>query len=84
MPVSCKVSARVALLLVLCSVEAGRALTGNASAIRAVLPLPEQIYRLWAFWRLGINFYSAAETPPGIWKILRTQWPYAANGRPAI
>jgi hypothetical protein len=73
---NCEPSPHVALLLVLCSVEAGRALTGNSSAIRAVLPVPEQIYRLWAFWRLGLNYYRAAATPRGIWQSILNEWPH--------
>jgi hypothetical protein len=78
----CAPSPRTALLLVLCGVEAGRALTGNASAIRAVLPLPEQIYRLWAFWQLGLNYYEAQETRDEIWEIVCREWPHGALTRP--
>ena len=70
-----------ALLLIILSVESGRAIRGNASAIRAVLPIPEQIYRLWAFWRFRLNYYEAPNLSH-IWDMVVAAWPHEKPAQP--
>jgi hypothetical protein len=70
-----------ALLLIILSVESGRAIRGNVSAIRAVLPIPEQIYRLWAFWRFRLNYYEAPNLSH-VWDIVVAAWPYEKPAQP--
>ncbi len=47
--------------------EAGRVISGNTSACKAVIELPEQIIRLWGYWKYGINYYNFPENGSEIW-----------------
>jgi hypothetical protein len=50
---------QVAALLLVTQFEAACSTPGDTTACLLALPLPEQIYRVWAFWALGLNFYQA-------------------------
>src|SRR5262249_40244437 len=58
-----------------------RAIAGNTSACQAVLALPEQIFRVWAFWRLGLNYYKAPAGHDEVWEDVKRKWRY---GNPRI
>jgi len=75
-------AAETAALLVLLGIETGRAVSGNAMAIRIVLALPEQIFRLWALWRFSLNYYCAPVLSETTWTDVLAVWPYDAPSRP--
>jgi hypothetical protein len=47
-------NARTALLLLLIKSEASRAIISHTDACQ--LALPEQIFRVWGMWKLGLNY----------------------------
>lgn len=47
--------------------ESGRSIPGNTAACKAVIELPEQIIRLWGFWKYGINYYSFPDNGSKVW-----------------
>lgn len=55
--------------------ESGRSIRGNSAACKAVIELPEQIMRLWGFWKYDINYYSYSDTNPEIWAKVQEVWP---------
>jgi hypothetical protein len=61
------VNPKAALRLLLLKIEAGESIPGNASACQAVIALPEQIYRFWAFWRTGVSYYSSPAGEAEAW-----------------
>lgn len=69
------------LLLMALKIRAGKALAGNASACHCVLAVPEQIFRTWALWAIGVNFYKAPEGEEEVWRSVSESW---AQGTLAI
>ena len=47
---------QVAALILISQREALCLIAGNTTACLLGLPLPEQIFRVWAFWALGLNY----------------------------
>jgi hypothetical protein len=66
---------RGAALLLLVKFEAGKAIAGDASACQFALSLPEQIFRIWALWKIGISYYDAPATDDPAWEIVEAEWP---------
>ena len=66
---------RTCLLLLLVKYEAGKAVAGDGSACQFVLFLPEQIFRIWAFWGLGLDYYHAPTGCEDIWENVERAWP---------
>jgi hypothetical protein len=66
---------RVAALLLLVRFEAAKTMAGDASACQFALSLPEQIFRTWALWGLGLSFYDAASEDDPAWEIVEREWP---------
>jgi hypothetical protein len=66
---------RLACLLLLARIEAGNALSGDSRACQFALSLPEQIYRLWAFLRLGLNYYAAPAGHESVWATVQSRFP---------
>jgi len=64
-----------AAFLLLCKFETCNAISGHAAACQAALALPEQLLRVWAFWKLGINYYSTPANAEGIWTSAESEWP---------
>ena len=64
-----------AAFLLLCKFETCNAISGHAAACQASLALPEQLLRVWAFWALGINYYSTPESAETIWEAAEAEWP---------
>ncbi|MAD79243.1 MAG: hypothetical protein CMJ50_00150, partial [Planctomycetaceae bacterium] len=75
-----KCYARAAAILLLLKHESCSAIPGHASACQAALYLPEQIFRVWAFWCLGINYYKAPENAEKIWSDAELRWPVERRG----
>jgi len=71
-----------ALLLLLLRLEAGKAVSGDASACHAVMALPEQIFRVWAAWSLKLSYYTVPEGHTGIWEDVGRAWPTGEFVRP--
>src|SRR5262249_6595359 len=65
---------KTAALLVLLELEAGRCTPGRAAACARIMALPEQIFRVWAFWTLDLNFYSAPPSDDPAWAEVTAQW----------
>ena len=63
--------------LLLAKYDAGTSIAGDASACQFALSLPEQIYRIWAWWKLGLNYYHAPSTESDIWDVVEHEWPTA-------
>jgi hypothetical protein len=63
--------AEQAFALVVLQTEAARNLRGNSFACKAAMELPEQLIRLWAWWSVGVSYYSAPHIEPGIWRAAR-------------
>ena len=55
-------------------VEIARALPGATNSCLAALALPEQIFRVWAFHQLGLNYYKAPSRDE-IWTEAEKHWP---------
>ena len=61
-----------AFMLVVLQAEAARSLRGNSFACKAAMELPEQLIRLWAWWCLGVSYYSAPHIEPDVWHAARS------------
>jgi len=75
------VDRKAACLLLLLQYEIGKTNPGNSVACQLILPLPEQVLRIWAFWALGINYYSAPSNLAHIWDKADTHWPHHGSLR---
>jgi hypothetical protein len=64
-----------AVFLLLCKFKTCNAISGHAKACQASLALPEQLLRVWAFWGLGVNYYSAPANADAIWEAAASEWP---------
>jgi hypothetical protein len=76
------VDGKAACLLLLLQYEIGKTIPGNTFACQLILPLPEQIFRIWAFWALGINYYHAPSDLAHIWDTVEAHWPHDSLRRP--
>lgn len=65
---------KVAVTLILLKHESCSAIPGNASACQAALFLPEQIFRVWAYWKLGVNYYATPDQSDVIWNDASAHW----------
>src|SRR5262249_61718441 len=68
---------RGAALLLLIKFEAGKAVAGDGSACQFVLSMPEEVFRVWALWKLGLNFYAAPAAKDVAWGAVEATWPKA-------
>lgn len=73
---------KTALLLLALKAEAGRAIAGDTSACQSVLALPEQIFRVWVFWRLGVNYYDVPADYDETWQEVKKRWRRGDPTRP--
>ena len=66
-----------AALLIVLWLDNCRSITSNSLALSAALPLPEQIFRIWAFWMMGINYDEApvGEQVAATWDAAKDVWP---------
>jgi hypothetical protein len=71
---------RVAALLIISQRESSRSVPGNTSACLIALPLPEQIFRVWGFWALGLNYYHAPEFDESVHSDAALAWSKRAKG----
>ena len=74
----------IALLLLHLQTNAARALPANASAIRGVVEIPEQTFRIWAFWRLGMKPELTSHEFEQLWPDIQGLWASAGLERPTI
>lgn len=51
----------LAYRLVTLQLESSRTLRGNGAAVKSIVELPEQMMRLWGFWKHGVNYYKAPQ-----------------------
>jgi hypothetical protein len=65
---------RVASALLLAKFEASRAMAGDASACQSALALPEQLYRTWAWWTLGLSDDHAPSSEDPSWEVVEREW----------
>ncbi len=66
---------RAAVLLLLVKAAIGAAIAGDASACQFALALPEQVFRVWALWKLSVDYYKAPSDLAHIWELLEKRWP---------
>jgi hypothetical protein len=68
-------SARAATLAILflaySNAEATRSCT---EAVTKVMALPEQIFRIWAFWKLGLDYDSVPSERSDVWDAASKEW----------
>lgn len=64
-----------AFTLLVLQYDAGAAIPGNTMACKAVLELPEQVLRCWAYWKHAVNFYAAPEISDDDASRIRALWP---------
>lgn len=75
---------KAALLLLTLQVENAREHRARSLALSAVLAVPEQIFRIWARWRLGINYDSAPEIPNDLWQKVVVSWESFSKGQESL
>jgi hypothetical protein len=64
-----------AAMLLVVKGEAIQNIDGDETACVAALPLPEQIFRIWAFWHLKLNYYRAPAGRSDVWEEVTKRWP---------
>ena len=66
-----------AALLIVLWLDNCRSITSNSLALSAALPLPEQIFRIWAFWMAGISYDQApgGDEVAAVWDDAKGAWP---------
>lgn len=57
----------LAFAMVIFQCETGRSISGNTAACKSVIELPEQVIRLWGYWKHGINYYNFPDNGSEIW-----------------
>lgn len=67
-------SPRSAFWIVMLEKMRANSLVGNSSATLAALALPEQVYRLWAYWHLELD-YDVQPQDEAAWERVRELWP---------
>lgn len=67
---------KAAAALLLLQYEASRAMPGHSSACQSATALPEQIFRIWAFWALKLSFYEVPVDQDDIWEDVKRAWPH--------
>jgi len=65
---------RMAFLLMVRQTEVARAMAGASNAVPSALALPEQIFRVWAFCQLGLDFYCAPADQEETWALAEKEW----------
>ena len=65
----------LALLLLERQLEAGIYQGGNTRRFQAVLPMPEQLFRVWALWALKLDYECTPPDADGIWDEVRRSVP---------
>jgi hypothetical protein len=76
-------SPKHAALLLRLKYDTARAIPGPARAVREVVELPEQLFRVWAFWRLKLNYYEAPTAQEEVWQKVEQAWPLSTGEEPA-
>jgi hypothetical protein len=72
---------RMAFMVLVRQAEAARATVGHTTACLAVLALPEQIFRVWAFCTLGLNYYQPPTGEDDVWDEAERAWQHGALNR---
>ena len=70
----------MAALLLVSQRETTKSISGNTTACLVALPLPEQIFRVLAFWALGLNYYQAPEFDEGVHGNVTLAWSKRGKG----
>jgi hypothetical protein len=65
---------RTALTLLLLQLECAKAARGNSDSVRRVLSMPEQVFRVWAWWRLKVNYYRTPANADPTWEAADREW----------
>jgi hypothetical protein len=63
-----------AFRLIVRHVEVARALPGSTHACLVAIALPEQLFRIWAFIRLGVNYYKVPPADEATWQQAEHAW----------
>lgn len=66
---------KTAFTLVVFQLQSASGIRGNTAACRAVMELPEQIIRLWGFWKHKVNYYKAPTLDPTTLTTVLEIWP---------
>jgi hypothetical protein len=78
---------REAALILVVQTETAKSILGHTTACQVALPLPEQIFRVWAFWALGLNYYRASTLPDDVYLDANKVWKKRGRGellRPSL
>jgi hypothetical protein len=67
------VDPRSAFWLVYLAAKRARTISRNSAATQAALPLPEQVFRLWARWTMKLD-YHAQPDDPATWERVHKLW----------
>ncbi len=51
-----------------------------SEALALVVPLPEQVFRVWAHWRLGLSYNSVPEGNSSVWRFTKDVWDSDGRG----
>jgi hypothetical protein len=70
-------------LLVFQSLSA-RGIRGNAAACRAIQELPEQMIRLWGWWKHQINYYHSPSPDAHVWQAVLDNWRHVEHPPPSL
>lgn len=54
--------------------DSADSIPGNSLACQASLNLPEQIFRVWAYWKLGVNYYISFDSAEEEWDDVAREW----------
>ena len=65
---------RAAALLLLLKYQSGQAVLAPSESLALVLPLPEQVFIVWAKWRLNLNYYVVPEGCDDVWAEAGNAW----------
>lgn len=71
----------VALTLLVLQLESAKSTRGNSDSIRKILSMPEQLFRVWAWWKLGINYYCAPNNSDATWNAADEAWSISGSNR---
>jgi hypothetical protein len=84
-----RIDAKTVFTLLVLHAESGRRIRGNSAACKFVLEMPEQLVRIWAFWKLEINYYRAPIADEEVISYAKGKWPedvlkvgFSAEGEP--
>lgn len=73
---------KAAAVFLLLQYEASQAMPGHSSACQSATALPEQIFRVWAFWALRLTYYEVPADQDDVWEEVRRIWPHESLEKP--